>query len=331
MRWMAPSKPSLRPASCTGWKTTPRTHDHCSAWSTIAAHSSSLTPARTAQTKVVETPAFSSRSSAWRRIFASLAPRSSISASSLSESNCRYTSKPGPMSASRAAKSGSVAIRTPLVLTIKCRIGRDRAAATISQNWGWIVGSPPESWTRSGSPSARTTRIEHRLDLGQRAMAAAPDRAVGKAYRTAEVAGVVDLNDRQAAVLLVIGAKTAVPRAAPFRAAGVMKRAVAGLEPEASRQPVAGVLLDQRLHHPVLGAALLVENLAVLADDLCGDQFEAGLAQARRLSVEYPRQALAGEIRLFGERVHRTAMRNRSLRGREAGRRRAAQARADRA
>src|ERR1051325_2790227 len=45
-RWSAGSKPRLRPASWTGWNTTPRTHDHCSACSTIAAPSWALTPCR---------------------------------------------------------------------------------------------------------------------------------------------------------------------------------------------------------------------------------------------------------------------------------------------
>ena len=40
---------------------------------------------------------------------------------------------------------------------VNARIGRARAAATISQKSGWMVGSPPDSWTRSGSPSAFTT------------------------------------------------------------------------------------------------------------------------------------------------------------------------------
>ena len=39
---------------------------------------------------------------------------------------------------------------------------------SISRIWGWIDGSPPESWTASGSPSAATKRVEHRLDLLER-------------------------------------------------------------------------------------------------------------------------------------------------------------------
>ena len=62
---------------------------HPQFWEIIAAASSSLTPARTAQTKVVETPAASSRSSASRRMRASRAPRSAMRLSSERLSNCR--------------------------------------------------------------------------------------------------------------------------------------------------------------------------------------------------------------------------------------------------
>jgi len=60
------------------------------------------------------------------------------------------------MSASAGAKRGSRASRMPLVLSITNGIPRLLAAASISRISGWIEGSPPESWTASGSPSAAT-------------------------------------------------------------------------------------------------------------------------------------------------------------------------------
>src|SRR6476659_5604814 len=66
-RLVAPSNPSLRPASCTGWKVTPRTHDQRSASWIISATSPSLTPRLTTATSVVEIPAASSASRASRQ------------------------------------------------------------------------------------------------------------------------------------------------------------------------------------------------------------------------------------------------------------------------
>src|ERR1700682_1589374 len=53
MRSRSLSKFSLRPTSCTGWKVTPRTQCHSSAWRTISPISSSLTPRFTVTISVV--------------------------------------------------------------------------------------------------------------------------------------------------------------------------------------------------------------------------------------------------------------------------------------
>ena len=123
----------------------------------MAATSWSFTPRFTTATSVVEMSAASSAASASRRTRASRAPRSASSASSSRLSNCKYTSSPGLYAASRATNAGSCAIRTPLVLIITCRIGRALTASRIAKNSGWIVGSPPDSCTRSGSPSLATS------------------------------------------------------------------------------------------------------------------------------------------------------------------------------
>jgi hypothetical protein len=59
-------------------------------------------------------------------------------------------------SASRAAKSGSVAMRMPLVFSIRWRILWRFAAAMIANSSGCRVGSPPLICNRSGSPSLPT-------------------------------------------------------------------------------------------------------------------------------------------------------------------------------
>ena len=109
-------------------------------------------------------------------------------------------------------------MRMPLVFSITCLIGRRRAAAMISRICGWMVGSPPEICTRSGSPSLAHQRVEHALDLGQAAVGVPLGRGIGEADRAGEVAGLVDLDDGQAGMLLVVGAEAAIPRTAALGA-----------------------------------------------------------------------------------------------------------------
>src|SRR4051794_37613964 len=73
--------------------------------------------------------------------------------------------------------------------------------------------------------------LEHRVYFGERAVARLLRRGVGEANRAGEVALVVDLDQREAGMLLVIGAKTAIVGAAAFRAALEGERPVAGLQP----------------------------------------------------------------------------------------------------
>jgi hypothetical protein len=93
-------------------------------------------------------------------------------------------------------------------------------AATISQNRGWMVGSPPESWT-GRLALGLDHRVEHRLDLGERLVAALADRAVGEADRAGQVAGVVDLDDGEAASAARGRGRGRNPRAAALGPAGV--------------------------------------------------------------------------------------------------------------
>ena len=102
------------------------------------------------------------------------------------------------------------------MLTIRWRMGRALAMSKISKNSGCSVGSPPEICTTSGWPSLRTTASSIRFDLRRVAELLALGAAVGVADGAAQIAGVGDLDEGQAGVLLVIGAESAVVGAAPL-------------------------------------------------------------------------------------------------------------------
>ena len=177
-RWMAGSKPSLRPASWTGWKTTPRTHDQPSAWSTIAgdlvvvdalADSADQGGRDAGRLEPLERLAPDPRQAGRRA--APSAPRRAAN---------RTGDRPRSPARSRPAarrSPASWAIRTPLVLIIRWRIGRARAAATISQNKRVDGRLAAGQLDQVGLALGLDHRVEHRLDLGQRPVAALADRA----------------------------------------------------------------------------------------------------------------------------------------------------------
>ncbi len=105
---------------------------------------------------------------------------------------------------------GSLAIRMPLVFSMRCLIGRRRAASSIAKNSGCRVGSPPDSCTTSGSPLVGDDCVEHRLHGGQIPKARPMGTAVGVAHRAAQVAVIGDFNDRQAGVLHMVRTQPAV-------------------------------------------------------------------------------------------------------------------------
>ena len=137
-----------------------------------------------------------------------------------------------------------------------------------------------------GLAFARHQGVEHALDLGQAAMGVPLGRGIGEADRTGEVAGLVDLDDGQAGMLLVVGAEAAVPRTAALGAGVRRQGAVAGLQVFQRAPPVDRIVRHQGLHHAVLGTALGVVDAAVLLDDLGRHQAEAGLAQRGGLAEE---------------------------------------------
>src|ERR1041385_2099543 len=81
-------------------------------------------------------------------------------------------------------------------------------------------------------------RVEHRLDLGEALVAALADRRIGEADRAGEIAGVVDLDDGEARMLLMVRTEAAVPRAAALRPGGIDQGPVAGLKPVPDVEPI---------------------------------------------------------------------------------------------
>ncbi len=155
MRCAWGSKPSLRPASWIGWKVTPRTQRQVRAWRTMSAISSSLTPFFRVTTRVVEMLLRSSASSAscgcGRGRRRALHQRIALQAVELQiDLEARH------VVGQPLGEAGSRAMRMPLVLIIRWRIGRRLAASRISKKRGCRVGSPPENCTRSGTPSDST-------------------------------------------------------------------------------------------------------------------------------------------------------------------------------
>src|ERR1700761_3521673 len=106
---------------------------------------------------------------------------------------------------------------------------------------------------------------------------------VGEADRAGEVARGIDLDDRKAAMLLMVRAEAAVERTAGLGSRLRRQRPVARLQPELLRAPVIEVVADQRLLHAMIATALQIEDEVVLDDDLRRHRDETGLAQARRL------------------------------------------------
>ena len=157
------SKSSVRPAAWIGWNVTPRTHgllerevDDPADLVVVQAllqrddqrrgDVERVQPIEGAPAHVAQIGAAQLRSAARARASRTAGrPRS-----------------PACSSASRSANASSLAMRMPLVFTIRCWIGAAFAQSRTSKNCGWIVGSPPEICTTSGSPSLRTTASSRR-------------------------------------------------------------------------------------------------------------------------------------------------------------------------
>jgi hypothetical protein len=172
------------------------------------------------------------------------------------------------------------------------RVQHDMANRTAScgrQNFedlgmdGWLAARDLD---QIGLALAGHQGIEHAFDFGQAAMRVTLGRRVGKADRTGEIAGLVDLDDGQAGMLLVVGAQPAIPGTPVVGARLRCQRPVAGLEIFEGAAPVDRIVGHQGLHHPVFGTALGIVDGAVFLDDLGRHETEAGLTKRCRLAEE---------------------------------------------
>ena len=144
-----------RPEWVTGWKKTPVTAGCSTPKRTIAPTSSSLIPRSTAAASETLTPASAQRSSA--RSFSSVSgaaadrPLGLLLEAVELQVDVDADLGQGGREARVAGEPDAVGVQ---------HHQRDAALASGAQHRrgsaGWIDGSPPESWTDSGSPSART-------------------------------------------------------------------------------------------------------------------------------------------------------------------------------
>ena len=107
-----------------------------------------------------------------------------------------------------------------------------------------------------GHAFARDQRVEHEIDLGERPVQRALGARIGEADRAGEVARLVDVDQREAGVLLVVRAEAAIVGAAELGPRLHLERPVARLDVVARQAEIGGVGRDQRLLHAVPLAAL---------------------------------------------------------------------------
>ncbi len=142
-------------------------------------------------------------------------------------------------------------------------MGRRLAASRTSKKSGWMVGSPPEIWTTSGSASLRDDAVEHAFDLVEGLEFGAVGAGLRVADGAGEIAGVVDFEEREAGVLLVVGAEAAVVGAAVFDGGVVAVGHLGGLDEDfAAAAVVVDVVGDEDALEAVLRAALEHETLS---------------------------------------------------------------------
>ena len=113
-------------------------------------------------------------------------------------------------------------MRKPLVLTIRCLMGRARAASRISKK-GVQRGLAARDLHHVGFALAGDDGVEHGDDVFKAAVRGALGAGARIAGGAAQIAVVADLDDGQAAVLHVVGAQAAVV-GQPY-CIGVAKRA----------------------------------------------------------------------------------------------------------
>ena len=118
-------------------------------------------------------------------------------------------------------------------------------------------------------PFVAHDRIEHLFDQRQIAELLALRAARGVTHRTAQVAIIADFHQRQAGVLLVVAAQTAIIRTPPAHGRVVDQRHLRGLDEDFARAAVVlHVIGNEHTLVAVLRTALEQIDLAVLKDRL---------------------------------------------------------------
>ena len=174
------------------------------------------------------------------------------------------------------------------------RIGRRLAAAMISRICGMDRRLAARELQQVRLALGCDQRIHHALDLGQRPVRGALGGGIGEAHGAGEVAGLVDVDQRQAGMLLMVGAEPAVIGAAQLGARLHVERPVARLQVVMAELVIGGIGGDQRLLHAMRLAALEVIDVVLLDDDLGRHQRHAGAAHRGGLAIEHIGRDLAG-------------------------------------
>ena len=136
----------------------------------------------------------------------------------------------------------------------------------------------------------RLTGIEHAGDVIERAIVRPMRTAVGVADGTGQIAGIADLDQRQAAVLHVVGTEAAVVGAAPALLRVEALRQFGCFDEHLARLAVVvDVVGDEHAFAAMLGAPFLEVDLVVLEQNFRFDAHEAGAAHRDGTVVEQVR------------------------------------------
>ena len=137
--------------------------------------------------------------------------------------------------------------------------------------------------------------VEHALDLVERFELGAVGAGLRVADGAGEIAGVADFDEREAGVLLVVGAEAAVVGAAEFDGGVVAVGHLGGLDEDFAAAPVVvDIVGDQDALEAVRGAAFEHEDVVVFEDDLGVDAAVAGGADGDGCVVVEVGATLAG-------------------------------------
>jgi hypothetical protein len=163
-----------------------------------------------------------------------------------------------------------------------------RGSSSKESNWRWVDGGlSAGELDYVGMAFVADDGVEHFFDLWERAELLTLGAAGGVADGAAQVAVVADFDQRQARVLLVVGAEAAVVGASPFDGSVVDEGHLGGLDEDfAGAAVVVDVVGDEDFFCAVLGAAFEQVDVAVLENGFGFDFAVAGGADGDGYVVE---------------------------------------------